>query len=106
MNDASNSLKQSQTSLAHEFSTVLDDAQALLRHAAGEAGKGYAEARERLENSVKTARDRIGSIEEAVLDSAREAGRSADGYVRSHPWESIAVGAGIGLLLGILISRR
>ena len=106
MNDANDPLKHSQASLAHEFSTVLDDAQALLRHAAGEAGKGYTEARERLENSVRTARDRIGSVEEAVLNSAREAGRNADGYVRSHPWESIAVGAGIGLLLGILMSRR
>jgi len=41
-----------------------------------------------------------------VLESAREAGRSADGYVREHPWESIAVGAGVGLLLGMLIARR
>ena len=106
MSDATNSLKKSQARLAHEFSTVLDDAQELLRHAAGEAGKGYAEARERLESSVRSARDRIGSVEEAVLDSAREAGRSADGYVRSHPWESIAVGAGVALLRGILIARR
>lgn len=106
MNDASNSLKQSQARLAHEFNTVLDDAQALLRHAAGEAGKGYAEARERLENSVRTARDRVETVEDMVLDSAREAGRSADGYVRSHPWEAIAVGAGIGLVIGILVSRR
>lgn len=106
MNDATNSLKKSQARLAHEFNTVLDDAQDLLRHAAGEAGKGYAEARERLESSVRSARDRIGSVEDAVLASAREAGRSADGYVRSHPWESIAVGAGVGLLLGMLIARR
>lgn len=106
MNDTTNSLKKSQTRLAHEFNNVLDDAQALLRHATGEAGKDYAEARTRLENSVKTARDRIGSIEQAVIDSARQAGRSADGYVRSHTWESIAIGAGVGLLLGLLIARR
>jgi ElaB/YqjD/DUF883 family membrane-anchored ribosome-binding protein len=26
--------------------------------------------------------------------------------VREHPWESIAVGAGIGVLLGALLARR
>ena len=106
MNDTTDSLKKSQARLADEFNAVLDDAQNLLRHAAGEAGKDYAEARDRLQNSVKSARDRLGSVEQAILDSARQAGRSADGYVRSHTWESIAIGAGVGLVLGILISRR
>ena len=106
MNDASESLNKSRSRLVEDFSTVLEDAQALLRHAAGDAGKSYADARSRLEASVKQARERIGSAEEAMLASARDAGRSADGYVREHPWESIAISAGVGVLLGILISRR
>ena len=61
MNDANDPLKHSQASLAHEFSTVLDDAQALLRHAAGEAGKGYTEARERLEIALKRLPDDLNS---------------------------------------------
>lgn len=106
MNDASDSLNKSRSRLVQDFNTVLDDAQALLRHAAGDAGKGYADARERLANSVQQARERIGSAEEAMLESARQAGHSADSYVRSHPWETIAVGAGVGLLVGMLIARR
>lgn len=106
MNDTTDSLKKSQARLAHEFNSVLEDAQELLRHATGEAGKGYAEARERLETSVRTARERLHEAQDMVVDSARQAGRSADSYVRDHPWESIAVGAGLGLLLGLLIARR
>lgn len=106
MNDANDTLNKSRPRLVDDFNTVLEDAQVLLQHAAGDAGKGYADARARLEESVRRARERIGTAEEAMLESAREAGRSADGYVRSHPWESIAVGAGVGLLLGMLIARR
>ena len=106
MNDASESLNKSRSRLVEDFTTVLEDAQALLRHAAGDAGKGYADARARLEESVKRAKERIGSAEEALLEGAREAGRNADGYVRKHPWESIALGAGVGLLVGMLIARR
>lgn len=106
MNDLSKSLDKSRTRLVEDFNTVLEDAQALLRHAAGDAGKGYADARARLEDSVNRAREQIGSAEEAALARAREAARSAESYVRDHPWESIAVGAGVGLLLGMLIARR
>jgi ElaB/YqjD/DUF883 family membrane-anchored ribosome-binding protein len=106
MKHASDSLNKSRTRLVEDFNTVLEDAQALLRHAAGDAGKGYADARARLEDSVNRAREQIGSAEEAMLESARQAGRSAEAYVRDHPWESIAVGAGVGLLLGLLIARR
>ena len=106
MNDASESLNNSRTRLVEDFNTVLEDAQALLRHAAGDAGKGYADARTRLEDSVQRARERIGSAQEDLLESAREAGRSAEGYVRDHPWESVAIGAGVGLLVGMLIARR
>jgi ElaB/YqjD/DUF883 family membrane-anchored ribosome-binding protein len=106
MNDASESLNKSRSRLVEDFTTVLEDAQALLRHAAGDASKGYADARSRLEESVKQARERIGSAEEAMRASARDAGRSADGYVREHAWESIAISAGVGVLLGILLSRR
>jgi ElaB/YqjD/DUF883 family membrane-anchored ribosome-binding protein len=106
MSDPTKSTMTDEPSLAHEFSAVLDDAQALLRHAGGEAGKGYADARARLETSVRSARERFGSLEETMLENARQARRDADDYVRSHAWESIAIGASVGLLLGLVLARR
>jgi len=99
-------LRNSETRLADDFRAVVRDAEQLLRHAAKEAGDGYTEARERLEASLQTAREELATLEHAVADSARRAGRATDGYVHRHPWESVAVGAGVGLLLGLLIGRR
>lgn len=106
MNDATEALKESQTRLAKEIRGVVDDAEALLRHGVRDAGEGYEDARSRLERSVKTARAELQGMDHDLLEGARNAGRATDEYVRQHPWQSIGVGACMGLLLGMLIARR
>jgi ElaB/YqjD/DUF883 family membrane-anchored ribosome-binding protein len=110
MKDASPSLAEGRQQLAQDVKSVVDDAEQLLRHAARDAGQGYDEARGRLEEKLKAAREEFARLEGVVVDRARRAGRATDGYVHDHPWESIGIsagiGAGIGLLLGLLIARR
>jgi ElaB/YqjD/DUF883 family membrane-anchored ribosome-binding protein len=36
----------------------------------------------------------------------RAAAETADRTVREHPWESVAIAAGVGFLLGMLTARR
>ena len=45
-------------------------------------------------------------MQESALQSAQEVGRTADGYVREHPWEAVGIGAGLGFLLGLLVARN
>jgi ElaB/YqjD/DUF883 family membrane-anchored ribosome-binding protein len=106
MNDATQTLKDSQTRLSRDVRAMVDDAEALLRHAVRDAGEGYDDARGRLERSLKTARSELEGVEHALLDNARRAKQATDEYVHQHPWQSMGIGAGVGLLLGMLISRR
>lgn len=106
MNDAASPSSTAEKRLAQDFRTVLNDAEELLRHAARDAGEGYNEARARLEESLKAARAELGTLEKAAVENARRAGRATDTYVRDHPWESIGMGAAVGLLVGMLIARR
>jgi ElaB/YqjD/DUF883 family membrane-anchored ribosome-binding protein len=106
MDQATQPLRAGTKQLTEDFRTVVKDAEQLLRELANQAGDGYADARVRLEASVSDARQRLADLEQALGDGARRAGRATDGYVREHPWESIAVGAGIGVLLGALLARR
>ena len=106
MDQATQSTASNDNRLADDFRAVISDAEQLLRHAAKEAGQGYNEARERLEASLLTARKELADLQATTVDGARRAARAGDGYVRQHPWESIAVSAGVGLLLGLLIGRR
>lgn len=100
--DATQPLRAATTKLAEDFRAVMTDAEQLLR----QAGEGYSEVRERLEESIANAREGLTSLERSVAGSACRSCRATDGYVRTHPWESIAVGAGIGVLVGLLIGRR
>jgi len=36
----------------------------------------------------------------------REAAANADEYVHANPWQAVGAAAGVGLLLGLLLSRR
>lgn len=104
--DNAPTLKRSQARLAEDMQTVLTDAQDLMKLAANEAGQGMKEARDRLQRSSQAARQQLASMQESALRGARDAGDSAEGYVREHPWEAVGIAAGLGLLLGIAIARR
>lgn len=106
MNDTVTPFKESQARLAQDFKAVVNDVDELLRHAAQSGSQSYSDARARLEQSLQTARRELASAETAVLDGARQAARSADEYVHRHPWESMGIGAAVGLLIGMLIARR
>ena len=106
MSDMSQHLQEGQARLARDLRTVVDDAEALLRQTVRDAGQGYGEARSKLEQSLQAAKAELASAERAVIDKVVQAGRSTDEYVHKHPWESVAVGAGVGLLVGLLLGRR
>jgi ElaB/YqjD/DUF883 family membrane-anchored ribosome-binding protein len=99
-------LHDTQKRLAHDVRALIRDAEDVLEHRVDQAGAAYDAARERLSHSVKDAKAGLSELETALMDRARDAARATDHYVRAHPWESIGVTAGIGLLIGLLIGRK
>ena len=81
--------------LMDDLRAVVADAEELLRATADQAGPRVQEARERAEESLRNARERL-----------HGAGRELDAQVREHPWAAVGVAAGIGLIVGILLSRK
>jgi ElaB/YqjD/DUF883 family membrane-anchored ribosome-binding protein len=92
--------------LIADLRVVISDAENLLKLTAGELGEGAVGVRERLQARLARARDRLLSLQDTALDSARAAGHATDDYVHDHPWQSVALGAGLGLVVGLLIGHR
>ena len=88
--------------LVADLKAVARDTQELLRATADQAGEKATEVRERLNavlNSANTACQRLEARATASVESS-------DKLVRDHPYESIGVAFGVGVLLGLLLGRR
>ena len=92
--------------LVQDMRTVISDAESLLRATANQAGDKIAVARERIQDSLHQAKVKLAEAEAMVTERARQAARYTDEYVHENPWRAIGVAAGIGLVLGLLMSRR
>ncbi len=96
----------SASELIDNLAAVVRDAEGLLRATASQTGERVEEIRARAEESVRQAKQRLASIEEEALAHARELAGEADQYVRGNPWQAVGIAAGIGLVVGLLMSRR
>jgi ElaB/YqjD/DUF883 family membrane-anchored ribosome-binding protein len=92
--------------LVSDLKNVMTDAEALLKATSAQTGDRIQEVRAHAEQSLREARARLGEVEEQALRRAREMADATQEYVRDNPWRSVGVAAGVGLLLGMLISRR
>jgi ElaB/YqjD/DUF883 family membrane-anchored ribosome-binding protein len=88
--------------LIKDFKTLAHDAEALLKATAEDASDHAREARARLTSALETARDSIEQVEEKVVAGAKV----TDKTIREHPYESIGIALGVGLLIGVFVSRK
>ena len=62
--------------------------------------------RERVSARLGKAREELQGLQDNAFQSAKAAAHATDHFVHENPWKSVAIAAGAGLLLGVLISRR
>jgi ElaB/YqjD/DUF883 family membrane-anchored ribosome-binding protein len=92
--------------LINDFKVVVADAEALLKATAGQGGEAVAAARAKAEASLDEAKAKMADAQAALRVRTKAAARATDEYVHTHPWQSIGVAAGAGLVIGLLIGRR
>lgn len=92
--------------LIEDLQTVIRDAEGLLRATAAQGGEKIQEVRSRAEESVRQAKDRLAGMEKEAVQRAQALAGDAHEFVRGNPWQAVGIAAGIGLVLGVLLSRR
>ena len=88
--------------LTSDLKLVMRDAEELLMATAGDAGETVKEVRRRAGCGDGVRRATC----ERVQDKTVQAAKATDHVIREHPYESIGVAFGVGLLIGVLVGRR
>ena len=91
--------------LMHDLNQVIRDAEELLKNTEQQTGDGFKSAKAKFESTLKNAKTELNRVEELVINRTKEAAQATDVYVKENPWQSAGIAAGIGLLVGLLISR-
>lgn len=106
MNDTVSETQASKEKLVRDLQRVISDAEELLHATAGQTEGKVVELRERIRGNLMDARHKLGDIEDAVKGKTKEVVRATDDYVHDHPWLAIGTAVSVGLVVGMLISRR
>ena len=106
MHNQNHTAKELASGISNEFKSFLSDVEDLVKQTTTLTGEDLSRAKDKLSARIGAAKDTVAAAGVAISDSARSAAASTNEYVHDQPWKSISIGAGIGLLLGFVLSRR
>lgn len=96
--------------LLADFNAVVAEADQLLKLVTEEGGDRADALRSKVERNLNAAKDRLRSLEDAVMEKTKATARATDEYVHENPWQTIGVAAGLsvifGVAIGLLLYRR
>lgn len=85
-----------------DLKNLVADAEELLKVTAGDLSEKAREARSRLNVALEKAKSSAQQWEERASAGAK----ATDKLIREHPYQSLGIAFGIGVLLGVLVNRR
>jgi len=85
-----------------DLKRVVQDSEELLVDSAGVVGDKAHELRERLAQKLEAAKATCRQLEEKT----KEAAKATDKLVREHPYPSLGVAFGVGIVIGFLLKRK
>lgn len=96
-----NTTEQHTEQLVTDLKRIVQDSEQLLHATQDAVGDQAQDARRRLTDAMEAAKRTFRRLEEKAVEGAK----AADRTIREHPYQSIGVAFGIGLLIGVLAAR-
>jgi ElaB/YqjD/DUF883 family membrane-anchored ribosome-binding protein len=96
-------IPQSAEEMLNELRSLLAEAQKIVEQSPGGGCEAaWAEMRQRFE----AARKRLGEFCEVTRDKITQGAKTTDAAIRENPYAALAIAAGVGVLVGVLLVRR
>jgi ElaB/YqjD/DUF883 family membrane-anchored ribosome-binding protein len=95
-------IEDSTEKLLQDLRAIVHDGEELLKAGASELSERGTAARERLSAALEMAKETRHKLEKQAMASVK----ATDRVIREHPYESIGIAFGVGMLLGVIINRK
>jgi len=92
--------------LRAELQTLADTLEEVLNTSSEKSKTEIDKLHNKAQSALKNTRARLDESGARIVQTTREAADRTDVYVRDNPWTSVGIGAAIGVVLGVLLSRR
>ena len=90
----------------HDMRTLVRDAQELFREATSATGEKAEELHKKGLRMLEVAMAKAQDMQTSAIETSKEIAETTDEFVQENPWRAVAISAGVGLLVGLLIARK
>ena len=95
-------MNQPNQTTCNDPGSLAEDARELMAATADVAGEKVGEARNRLAAALERGKEIAGNIRDKAVAGAKV----TDQTIRENPYQAIAIGVGVGAILGYILARR
>ena len=88
--------------LRAELKSLADTLEEVLSSSGDKSKEEMSKIRSKAEHALRESRHRLSETSDVIAKQTREAAN----YVRENPWTGVGIGAAVGVVLGVLLSRR
>ncbi|MGB6450002.1 MAG: DUF883 family protein [Steroidobacteraceae bacterium] len=92
--------------LGEELRNIVDHAEALLHALADDGDASLGSLRDRVSDSIESARARLREMESDANGMTERAAAAFERWARNNPWTVVAMGVSVGLVAGMLLAGR
>ena len=88
-----------------ELNRIVEQAESLLRSLGAEGGEAAEAVRERVSQTLNQAKSKLNATVSNAEEVVESLADRADDYVRSNPWQAVAIAALLGGVVTLLITK-
>jgi ElaB/YqjD/DUF883 family membrane-anchored ribosome-binding protein len=100
--DTAREFSRAKGKMADDLKTIVSDGEEMLKAAANASGEGFTTALAKFSDKIVGAKAKLADVSQPVVKGARQ----ANDYVHGSPWTVIGAAAVVGLLIGLLATKR
>lgn len=105
-NGATDTARRARSIVGQEVNNLIADVQDLIGRLSSSADPEIARVRAKIERAIDSTKKAVSDGASQVQKQAQDALGASDRYVRTSPWQAVGIASVIGLVVGLLASRR